>query len=131
MADKSYVRRARLNLTDDIEEARLMVGLSLDDAVELCAVSFRTWYRWKSEKAPKWAVRLVLSQTGKLDHLGWKNWEIRKGRLYCNDFNYRYYWEPQHLVLPMYGVKPNQFEEQDSDRMSPVVPFHIPKIVRK
>ena len=46
----------------------------------------------------------MLSQRGTLDRFGWKNWEIRRGALFCNDLHHRYYWEPVHLLLPLYGV---------------------------
>jgi len=32
------------------------------------------------------------------DHLG------HAGRLHCNDLSWRHWWEPLHLVMPLYGV---------------------------
>ncbi|WP_461515714.1 hypothetical protein [Porticoccus sp.] len=58
-----------------------------------------------SRKVAALATRLILSQCGHLDHLGWHNWQIRAGRLYCNDLSWRHWWEPQHLVMPLFGVK--------------------------
>jgi len=126
MTEQSYVNKAKLNHTDDILEARIYAGLSVDDCIELCDVSRRTWYRWRSESAPKWAVRLILSQAGTLDHLGWTDWQIRGGRLYCNQLSYRYWWEPQHLVMPLYGVTdPDTLKPQtDDDSLSNVVVIH-------
>lgn len=114
-----------LDQTNDIDEARRLAFLSVTDVLELCDIKIRTWYRWQASGAPKWAVRLVLSQTGKLDHLGWKNWEIRQGTLYCNQLAYRYHWEPHHLILPLYGVTdPAIIHAQDStDNLSVVVSF--------
>jgi hypothetical protein len=53
---------------------------------------------------PRQANHLILSQQGTLDRFGWQNWEIRRGALYCNELHDRYYWEPVHLLLPLYGV---------------------------
>ena len=122
----SYVKRAKLNHTEDLNEARIHAGLSVDDCIELCDISRRTWYRWRSESAPKWAVRLILSQAGTLDRFGWTDWEIRGTRLYLNQFSYRYWWEPQHLVMPLYGVKDPEIlkPHTDDDSLSNVVVFH-------
>lgn len=43
----SYVKRAKLNHTDDLHEALIHAGLSVDDCIELCDISRRTWYRWR------------------------------------------------------------------------------------
>ena len=123
---RSYVHRARLNLTNDIDEARLMVCMTRADALELLDISWRTWYRWKASGAPKWATRLLLSQSGDLTRYGWKNWEIRCGVLYCNDFHHRHHWEPYHLILPLYGIDPYQ---KPADRLSPITPLHPPASV--
>ena len=100
----SFVRRASLDVTNCITEARLIAGLTVPECIELCDVSQRTWYRWLQHGAPRWAVRLVLSQQGTLDRFGWPHWEIRRGVLYCNELHHRYYWEPVHLLLPLYGI---------------------------
>jgi len=117
----SFAKTARLDLTDDIDEARRLVFLSVDDVLELCDISERTWYRWKTSGAPTWAIRLLLSQSGKLDHLGWTHWEIRQGCLYCNQLAYRYHWEPQHLVLSLYGVTDRAIIHGAGDNLSQVV----------
>jgi hypothetical protein len=100
----SFVRRASLDTTESVIEARLITGLSVPDCIELCDVTQRTWYRWLKTGAPTWAIRLILSQQGTLDRFGWKRWEIRKGVLYCNDLHHRYSWEPINLLLPLYGI---------------------------
>jgi hypothetical protein len=82
----------------------LIAGLRVSDCIELCDISQRTWYRWMAHGAPRWAIRLILSQCGTLDRFGWKHWEIRRGALYCNELHHRYYWEPVRLLLPLYGV---------------------------
>ncbi len=53
------------------------------------------------------------------DRFGWKDWEIRHGRLYYNQLSYRYYWDPVRLVVPLYGVKDPGIIFQDlSDKVS-------------
>jgi len=99
-----------MNLTEldrhsDICEARLEAGLTVNQCLNLCAVSQRTWYRWIAHGAPRWAIRLISSQLGTLDRFGWKDWEIRSGLLYCNALHHRYHWEPVNLLLPLYGVR--------------------------
>lgn len=133
MNDASYISLRRLNITDDIEEARLMVHMTVKQLIELCGISRRTWYRWKAEGSPKWAVRLVLSQTGDLTHLGWKSWEIRGGLLYCNELAARYHWEPFHLVLPLYGIDPGKHlrRNRTSDKVSMPTPIHLPESTLK
>jgi hypothetical protein len=46
-----------------------------------------------------------MSQRGTLDHLGWHDWEIRKGLLYYKQLSYRYHWKPINLVLPLYNIR--------------------------
>ena len=77
----TFVRRAGLDVADTITDARLIAGLSIVDCIELCDISPRTWYRWLQHGAPRWAIRLILSQQGTLDRFGWKHWEIRRGAL--------------------------------------------------
>lgn len=122
----SYVNQAGLNHTNDIVEARRLARLSVADCLDLCDISKRTWYRWLSESPPKWAVRLILSQVATLDRFGWRGWEIRGGKLYFNQLSYQYFWEPCHLVLPLYGIKnPTLLKPQtDDDNMSNVVVLH-------
>lgn len=100
----SYVRRAALDTTFCITDARLLARLSVSQCLELCDVSERTWRRWMHVGAPVWAVRLVLSQRATLDRFGWKAWEIRGGCLYNNQLSHRYYWTPAKLLLPLYGI---------------------------
>jgi hypothetical protein len=101
----SLLRRASLDATDCIIEARLITGISVSECIELCDITERTWYRWIANGAPRWAIRLVLSQLGTLDRFGWKDWEIRSGVLYCNQLHHRYHWEPVNLLLPLYGIR--------------------------
>lgn len=106
-------------VTDDITHARVLAGLTVDQSITLCGVSRRTWYRWTSSQAPTWALRVLLSYRGTLDRLGWKDWEIRGGRLYCNQLAHCYWWEPFHLILPLYGVNPYpDLDSQLTDRLS-------------
>lgn len=100
----SYVRRAALDTTGCITDARILARLSVPECLELCDVSERTWRRWMRIGAPAWAVRLVLSQQATLDRFGWKNWEIRDGCLYNSQLHHRYYWTPAKLLLPLYGI---------------------------
>ena len=102
---KSYIDRAGLDLADTITEARIEAWLTVAQSIELCDISERTWYRWMRNGAPRWAIRLVMSQGPALDRLGWKDWEIRKGILYYKQLSYRYYWTPVKLVLPLYGIR--------------------------
>lgn len=113
-----------LDQTNDIDEARRLVFLSVADVQELCDISRGTWFRWKRDGAPKWAIRLVLSQSGRLDHLGWKNWEIRQGCLYFNELHHRYHWEPQHLVLPLFGVRDPAIIHGAGRNLAQVVSLH-------
>lgn len=101
---KSYVMAAGLDLYDDITEARLVARLTVAQCIDLCDCTERTWYRWMQDGAPRWAIRLVMSQRGTLDHLGWKDWEIDGGCLYHRQLSYRYYWTPTRLLLPLYNV---------------------------
>lgn len=101
----SYVYDAGLDQTDSITEARIEALLTVDQCIELCDITKRTWYRWLQEGAPRWAIRLVMSQRGTLDHLGWQDWEIRNGTLNYKQLSYRYYWEPVNLLLPLYNVR--------------------------
>jgi len=94
-----------LDTTDNLTEARFLARLDIQQCIDLCGVSERTWHRWRQQKPPRWATRLILSQCGHLDHLGWKNWEIRAGRLYFNELSWRHWWQPQHLVMPLFGVR--------------------------
>tara|TARA_R110002072_G_scaffold252653_1_gene411476 strand:+ start:835 stop:1197 length:363 start_codon:yes stop_codon:yes gene_type:complete len=71
--------------------------------MELCDVSQRTWYRWMARGAPRWAIRLILSQHGSLDRFGWKHWEMRDGCLYNSQLSHRYHWTPVKLLMPLYG----------------------------
>jgi hypothetical protein len=132
MNTRSIVDQRRLWVTEDIEEARRMAFITVNQAIELCNVSLRTWYRWKRTKAPKWAVRLILSQTGDLSHLGWTHWEIRGGVLYCNELSARYHWEPHHLILPLYGIDGRlQDYQKATDNLSQVVPINLPQSTQK
>jgi hypothetical protein len=45
-----------------------------------------------------------MSQRSSLDYLGWRQWEVKNGCLQHKQLNYRYYWEPEKLLLPLYGV---------------------------
>jgi hypothetical protein len=101
----SYVDKAGLDEAETITEARIEAWLTVNQCIELCDISERTWYRWLQEGAPRWAIRLVMSQRGCLDYLGWQDWEIRKGILYYKQLNYRYHWEPVNLVLPLFNVR--------------------------
>ena len=121
----SYVPSNRLNITSDIREARYMARMSVADAITLCDISPRTWYRWQAERAPRWAVRLILSQCGHLDHLGWKNWEIRGGRLYFNELSWLHWWEPKHLVMPLFGVRDvSILTPEHTDNLSGLISLH-------
>jgi hypothetical protein len=116
------VNLAELDRHSDINEARIDVGLTVPQCLELCAVSQRTWYRWRSGRAPIWAIRLILSQHGSLDRFGWPHWEIRRGVLYCNELHHRYNWEPVHLLLPLYGITDRAvLHGGDTDNVSPLV----------
>ncbi|MEM1402244.1 MAG: hypothetical protein AAGG55_02830 [Pseudomonadota bacterium] len=95
-----------LDVTTSVEEARLIVGMSLPDVLELCDITTSTWYRWRRNESPRWAVRLIMSQQGRLDRFGWDHWEIRNGVLYCNELHYRYSWEPINLLAPFWGIDP-------------------------
>jgi hypothetical protein len=101
---KSYVNGAGLDLVDTITEARIEAWLSVDQCIELCDISERTWYRWIRDGAPRWAIRLVMSQRPALDYLGWKDWEIRGGCLYNKQLSYRYHWTPAALMIPLYNI---------------------------
>jgi hypothetical protein len=102
---KSYVDQAGLDQADTITEARIEARLSVAQCIELCDISQRTWYRWLSNGAPRWAIRLVTSQSPTLDRFGWKDWEIRKGILHYKQLSYRYYWTPARLILPLYNAR--------------------------
>ncbi len=114
-----YAHNHDLDQTSDLDEARALAGLSIAACIDLCDISSRTWYRWCHDGAPRWATRLILSTRGTLDRFGWKDWEIRHGRLYYNQLSYRYYWDPVRLVVPLYGVKDPGIIFQDlSDKVS-------------
>ena len=118
----SFIRRASLDVTSCITQARLIAGLTVSDCIQLCDVSQRTWYRWLANGAPRWALRLILSQQGSLDRFGWKHWEIRRGILYCNELHHRYHWEPAHLLLPLYGITDRVvLHGGHTDRVTPLV----------
>lgn len=102
---KPYSIRVGYDEFDDIGIARLYARMTIEDCIELCDISLRTWYRWRKIGAPRWAIRLIESQIGRLDPFGWKDWEIRGGCLYYNKLDYRYFWTPNRLVLPLYNVK--------------------------
>lgn len=100
----SYVRKAGFDRYDDINLARHEARLTVDQCIDLCDITERTWYRWLRDGAPRWAIRLVESQIATLDRFGWQNWEIRAGNLYFNELDHRYFWNPVKLVLPLYNV---------------------------
>jgi hypothetical protein len=102
---KSYVDQAGLDLIDTITEARIEAWLTVAQCIELCDISERTWYRWMRNGAPRWAIRLVMSQGPALDRFGWKDWEIRKGLLHYKQLSYRYHWTPAQLILPLYNAR--------------------------
>ena len=105
MQRKSYVDQAGIDLADTITEARIEAWLTVAQCMELCDISERTWYRWLNKGAPRWAIRLVMSQRPTLDRFGWQDWEIRKGLLHYKQLSYRYYWTPASLILPLYNVR--------------------------
>lgn len=90
-----------------INEARLQAGFSLPEVLELFEISQSTWYRWKQSGAPRWAFRLLECHAGHLDHLGWKGWQIRHGRLFSHELHYRYYWQRSDLLIHAHGLSPN------------------------
>lgn len=100
----SYSKKAGLDNVSDITGAMIEARLTADQCIELCDISERTWYRWKNEGAPQWAIRLVMSQRPALDRFGWKDWEISGGCLYFKQLSYRYYWTPAKLILPLWGI---------------------------
>lgn len=105
MARKKFPACAEYDQVDDITEARIEAWLSIDQVIELCDIDKRTWYRWLQRGAPRWAIRLVMSQRATLDRFGWKDWEIRDGVLYCKQLAYRYHWTPAHLILPLFNAR--------------------------
>jgi hypothetical protein len=74
-------------------------------ASELCDINERTWYRWIKDGAPRWAIRLVMSKRGSLNHLDWKDWENDGGCLYYRQLQYRYYRTPARLRVPLFNIK--------------------------
>lgn len=101
----SYPKQAGLDNVYDITEARLRAGLTVCQCIDLCNISERTWYRWLRDRAPIWAIRLVMSQQATLDRFGWKDWEIRNGLLHCNQLHYRYHWTQATLILPLFNAR--------------------------
>jgi hypothetical protein len=101
---KSYVTIAGLDDVDTIFEAMVRAHLTRVQCIELCDINERTWRRWIKHGAPRWAIRLVMSQRGSLDHLGWKDWEIDNGCLFFNQLSHRYHWTPARLILPLYSL---------------------------
>ncbi len=64
---------------------------------------------------------LVMSKRGTLDHLGWKDWEVRKGLLHYKQLSYRYYWTPVKLVLPLYNIRESDIPWQgQTDNLSAI-----------
>lgn len=102
---RSYVAAAGLDLVDTIIEAKLEARLTVAQCIELCDINERTWYRWLRHGAPRWAIRLVMSQCPTLDRFGWKDWEINGGNLHYKQLSYRYHWTPLKLILPLYNVR--------------------------
>jgi len=64
-------------------------------------ISPATWRRWKRSTAPKWALRLLRLRAGYLDDLGWQRWQIRAGKLYCDQLSWRYNWSPGDLIAQL------------------------------
>tara|TARA_R110002073_G_C8994124_1_gene538288 strand:+ start:16 stop:468 length:453 start_codon:yes stop_codon:yes gene_type:complete len=120
---RSYVRKAGLDQTDCVIEARLIARLSVQECIELCDISERTWYRWLKNGAPTWALRLILSQEPSLDRFGWKDWEISGGCLYFKQLSYRYYWTPAKLILPLWGITDSSAPwSETTDNLSAIEP---------
>lgn len=88
---------------NEFEETRYKAGFSISETCTTLAISNRTFARWrKNGKVPKMAILAIRVFTGELTTLGWKNWEIRDKKLYCNDLAAHYYWEPGDLIASLY-----------------------------
>lgn len=81
-----------------INEARLNAGFFVGECLELFQITERTWYRWIKSGAPNWAHELLELKSGKLDAFGWKNWQIRNGILFCDQFRKPMSWDKQELL---------------------------------
>ncbi|WP_461519275.1 hypothetical protein [Porticoccus sp.] len=124
-----YVLNPWLDATHNLTEVRFLAGLGIQQCIDLCGVSESTWHRWRREQPPRWATRLILSQCGHLDHLGWHNWQIPAGRLYFNDLSWRHLWEPQHLVMPLFGVKDvSILAPEQTDNVAGLISLHKPSM---
>lgn len=81
---------------------------TLPSVLKLLEISPHTWRRWLRSEVPSWALRMLQHRAGYLDALGWKHWQIRQGRLYCNDLHHSYSWSAGELladlVAPQKGV---------------------------
>jgi len=87
-------------LFDDLEETRLFSGWFVRDLCDDLGITERTYYRWKREGyAPKWVSVALYALCGKLDHLGWKGFYIRDGKLYSQGHHPdQYCWSPGQLL---------------------------------
>ena len=87
-----------------LDELRADLGLFISDTADFLGISERTWFRWADAgQGPKWSLVALRSLTGDLAHLGWKGWYIKRGRLYNDDLNPRYYhFTPAHLLISAY-----------------------------
>jgi len=72
--------------------------LTLPETLSLLDISRTTWRRWNDSGPPSWAIQLLRHRAGYLDALGWRQWQIRGGLLYCNDLHYSENWAPGELI---------------------------------
>lgn len=82
-----------------VNEARMNAGFSLAQTLELLEISSSTWYRWCNASAPGWSLRLLECYAGHLDHLGWRGWQIQRGKLFTYDLSHHYYWTKGDLLV--------------------------------
>jgi hypothetical protein len=69
------------NLTT-LPALQLLCRFSNADAARFCGVSPHTYRRWRRDRAPRWAVRLLAIRAGVMPWPGWSGWEVSNGLLF-------------------------------------------------
>lgn len=75
------MKRSRFS-AQELEDLRVECGFGCRDAAEHLGVSLPTWFRWRQQGAPDWALRLLRIQAGYPPWDGWDGWSFRNGELW-------------------------------------------------
>lgn len=103
-----------------LEEARQVAGLSFERFLFELNISERTYYRWKQKgEAPYWAGRIIELLSGDLACHGWKDWELKNGRLFCKSLSNRYSWHHSEITKTVFFARPSHHLVKNGDLAHP------------